>query len=218
VARETRGAGWRSRDGEGSTEPGPAGRVGVDQLRDLPNGCRHVPLIGPSPVIVVPHPRMARVRDRDHEDPRIWKDRSRILGYTSAWPRAADALIDAIYQPCCPAPPGPLANCPRGDRGPPAHPRHPPPARPGHPPPPPATARHGHDHPKSTPPHPPDPGVHGTVRQPCGTTMEQFNITCGSSVVSFFRNENSKLVVGVSGNSRSNGAAIIQWRYQEPVQ
>ena len=135
-------------------ETGPGAQGRVHQLRDLPNGCRHVLFM-----IVVPHPRMARVKDHDHGVPRIWKDRSRTLGHISAGPRAAGALIDAIYQPCCPRP-LPTGHRRRGDRGPPrtgpsATPARPP--RPGHP---------GHDHPKITPPQPAGPGGHGTVRQP----------------------------------------------------
>src|SRR6266566_8482493 len=50
------------------------------------------------PLIAVPHPLIARVRDRDHENPRIWKDQSRMLGYLSAGSGAVGTLIDVIYQ------------------------------------------------------------------------------------------------------------------------
>jgi len=155
VARASGGAG----NGEGCAGPGPRSECaercagpgrrpgGVHQLRVLPTGYRRVLLI------VVPHPHMARVRDRDHEDPRIWKDQSRILGHISAGPQTADALIDTIYQPCrprtlpaghrpraargSPPPPCPQASAPALPAAPrtrasrrPAHPRQPPPRPP----------------------------------------------------------------------------------------
>src|SRR6266566_6747528 len=109
VARATRmrearrRAGWRSWEtGKGAAGrvrwaagPGPQAGWGASAAGPVERLPACVPLI------TVPHPHMARVRDRDHEDPRIWKDRSRIMGDISAGPRAAGALIDAIYQPCC---------------------------------------------------------------------------------------------------------------------
>ena len=175
VARASGGAG----NGEGCAGPGPRSECaercagpgrrpgGVHQLRVLPTGYRRVLLI------VVPHPHMARVRDRDHEDPRIWKDQSRILGHISAGPQTADALIDTIYQPCrprtlpaghrpraargSPPPPCPQASAPAL----PAAPRTRASRRPGHPGP--ARLRPSQDHTASSRQ---TPGGHGTGRQP----------------------------------------------------
>jgi len=77
---------------------------------------------GGCPVIVVPHPRISRVRDHDHENPRMWKDRSRVLRHISARSGAAGAPIAAVYLSRSPAT---CTHRPRGGRRPPAHPRHP---------------------------------------------------------------------------------------------
>ncbi len=117
--------------------PRPGGRRSAAARPD----CR-----GPVALITVPHPHIARVGDRDHEDSRIRKDQSRIMGHVSTRPQVAGALIDVIYQPCHPRPHA-RRPPPCGDHGPPTHPAHPPPAGPG-------PRWPGPDHPKITPPHP----------------------------------------------------------------